>query len=185
MIISFETQSNKRDNFLLDWTTGDWQKSSTHWLKKVAEVGLLQAIQNTGEAYLLALVYNHFYRPIEPTTGLRVKNPFDGLKGNGTGGTTKAKINLISDPKSTLWSVSFNYYKSLRSYRCPESKTEQILEPLIFLKWYFFVAISMIIAYPTIRFMERKFPKQGEKSKNWYASTPMYNTSECDVIVSD
>jgi len=160
----------------------DLLQSPTNFSNKVAEVGFLQAIRNSGEGYILALVHNNLYRPVDPATGLRVKNPFDGCNGNGTGGTTKARINLMAEPKNTLLSVSLDY-KSFRSYRRPETHIEQFLEPLVFFKWYLFVAIGMTIAYPAIRTIEKEFPQQGEQLKNWYAITPIYQQSECDVVV--
>lgn len=116
---------------------------------------------------------------------MRAKNPFDGRNGNGIGGTTKARINLMCDPKNTLWSVSFDYYKNLISYRCPETPIEQLLEPLMFIKWYLFVAFNMIIAYPAIRAIETGFPKQGEKLKNWYPTTYLYEEAQCDIVTDD
>jgi hypothetical protein len=176
-------QSNPTKMVTLDSGINDLLQFPTNLSNKVAEVGFLQAIRNSGEGYLLALVQDNLYRPVNPATGLRVKNPFDGCNGNGTGGTTKARINLMSDPNNTLWSVSFGYYKSFLSYRRPETKVKQFLEPLVFFKWYLFVAIGMTIAYPAIRTIEKEFPQQGEKLKTWYASTPIYQQSECDVVV--
>ncbi|NET29096.1 hypothetical protein [Okeania sp. SIO1I7] len=154
----------------------------TNLSKKVAKVGFLQAVRNSGEGYFLTIVHNHIYRPVESATGVRARNPFDGRNGNGTGGTTKARINLMSDTKNTLWSVSFDYYKNLVSYSFPETHIQHFLEPLMFFKWYLFVAFNMIIAYPTIRAIETEFPKQGEKLKNWYATTYFYEEAECDIV---
>ncbi|MEZ2229114.1 MAG: hypothetical protein ACBR50_22920 [Microcoleus sp.] len=176
-------QSNPKKMVTLYSGMNDLLQSPTNFSNKVAEVGLLQAIRNSAEGYLLTLVHDRLYRPIDRATGLRVKNPFDGCNGNGTGGTTKARINLMIDPKNTLWSVSFDYYKSFLSYRRPETHIEHFLEPLVFFKWYFFVALGMTIAYPAIRTIEKEFPQQGEKLKIWYASTPIYQQSECDVVV--
>lgn len=152
------------------------------WPQKINEVGLLQAIRNSGEGYLLSLVNDSLYRPVERENGLRVKNPFDGLNGNGTGGTTQAITNL-ANPQNTLFSVSFNYYRSFQSYRRPETRMQQFLEILTFFKWYIFMAINMIVAYPAIRTMQKQFPTQGEKFKNWYATSLIYQQSECDVVV--
>ena len=156
--------------------------SLTNFSKKVAKVGHLQAVRNSGEGYLLTIVHNHLYRPVNPTNGERVKNPFDGRNGNGTGGTTKARMNLMSDPKNTLWSVSFDYYKNLLSYRCPATPMEHFLEPLMFIKWYLFVAFNMTVAYPAIRAIETEFPKQGEKLVSWYVTTYPYEEAECDIV---
>lgn len=153
-----------------------------HFTNFSKKVGFLQALRNSGEGYLLTIVHNHLYRPVNPTNGERVKNPFDGRNGNGTGGTTKARMNLMSVPKKTLWSVSFDYYKNLVSYRCPETPIQHFLEPLMFFKWYLFVAFNMIVAYPAIRAIETEFPKQGEKLKNWYPTTYLYEEAECDIV---
>ncbi|MEK0187707.1 MAG: hypothetical protein EAZ78_16855 [Oscillatoriales cyanobacterium] len=181
MIIALRRQINK-DSYPVNSVTNTKFFFSNNWSQKIDAVGLVQAIRNEGEGYLLRLVNDCLYRPVDPENGLRVKNPFDGLNGNGTGGTTQAIINL-ANPHNTLFSVSFNYYKSFLSYRRPETRMQQLWEILIFFKWYIFMAINMIVAYPAIRVMQKQFPTEGEKFKNWYATSPIYQQSECDVIV--
>ncbi len=49
----------------LDSGMNDLLQSPTRFSNKVAEVGLLQAIRNSAEGYLLTLVHIRLYRPIE------------------------------------------------------------------------------------------------------------------------